>query len=123
MLATMSSHVVRPSQWHCATGGITWTLDCARLSLGEAEGLEMLCLTVIRSLLRGVAPLWDEAGGQGALGLKGAQDLARRVLGEGAPRRRVEAFRESIEDLCAAALETASRERGWAKVPALVRVD
>jgi hypothetical protein len=123
IFATLSSHLVRPSQWHCASGGITWTLDCGRLALGDAAGFEMLCLTVLRSLVRGVAPLWDEAGGQGALGLRGAQDLARRALGDGAPRKQVEAFRENIEDLCAASLETAARERGWANVPALVRVD
>ena len=71
MLATMSSHLVRPSQWHCAAGGITWTLDCARLAVEDAAGFEMLCLTVVRSLIRGVAPLWDEAGGRGSGGESG----------------------------------------------------
>jgi hypothetical protein len=122
-LASISSQLIMPAELHCATGGMAWTLDCGHLVLGDAAELEMLCMQVLRSLLRHVSVLWDGSSGRGALALKGVDALARRVLGEGTTRKETDAFRSGVEDLCAAALAGASRDRGWSSVPAVVRVD
>lgn len=104
-------------------GGRCWVLDLDRWSAGSVGELELAVLVALGRLLGTLAPAWDTASGVGALGLRGVDALAARVVGcAECPRARARAAGE-IRSACADRLKGLARERGWTRPPLLVEVD
>lgn len=92
--------------------GVLVRLDLRRLA-ADAAGLELAYLPLVRRLVEACAPLWEEAGGGGALVIQGLDRHAGSLRPVGRWLER--AFRDALRD--------AGARHGWSRSPFLVRVD
>jgi hypothetical protein len=115
------SGLIRPSRWLVGGGGVTWVLDLSRLRPAESDSLDLAFSQGVRALLHAVAPIWDEEGGEGVLGLRWWPNPRPR-----ARQHAVRSRREATLDLrrfCQDVLQRLKSRRGWAAVPRVIGVD
>jgi hypothetical protein len=110
-----TSGLIRPSRW-LANGGVTWVLDLSRLRAGAEDRMELSFLQGLRALLHAVAPIWDEDGGEGVLGLRAVPRLRR------AGRRRRQASPD-VQGFCQDVMRRLRSRRGWTAIPRVVNLD
>jgi hypothetical protein len=121
-VAVLGAGWVRPTAWLVGGEEPVWALDLRALVHGRRERLELTLFTGLRLVVDALAPVWDETGGRGWLGLAYAGAAARIVLGPGVGRRRAAELCGELRGLCVARLETLRAQRHWAAVPGVLNL-
>jgi len=110
----LASRICRPWVW--AGDEPMWVLDLTRLAGLDPDILELAWFPVLRILLTGMAELWDETGGRGALGLRSRPPAGRGGKTQQGWRNEVVRFGEAV-------LARLGPARNWQRLPRLVLLD
>lgn len=116
------SGLVSPSEWEVTRGQAMWVLDLKRMTTDGAWAHELLLLVNLHVVLDGIADVWDETEGRGALGLRHVCAAAASLSGRGKRGKR-EAAATEIRDWCEAKLSEVARRRGWRECPSVLDLD
>lgn len=117
-LHLLESGLVQAATSPILGGGTRVALDLRRLPV-DAAGLELVYLPLVHRLTEAVAPLWDLAGGRGALVVKGCA----RHAGGGSRVRRLPSAGAWLGRMFRDGLRTQAARRDWSQTPLLVQVD
>ena len=116
------SGLVSPSEWEVTRGQAMWVLDLRQMATEGAWAHEMLLLVSLHVVLDGIADVWDESQGRGALGLRHICSAATVLAGRGGRGKR-EAAAAEIRDWCASKLFDVAQRRGWREFPSVLDLD
>lgn len=121
MWRLLSSQLIRASRWTSGGDRVMWVLDLRRLRFGEDHCFELSLMPALRRVLRCLAGVWDGAGGDGVLGLRGVAWAGEQVAGGAGRTAKNVAGR--IGRFCRDVLVDSMRQRGWERVPRIVSLD
>ncbi len=119
LLMLFNTQLVRPANWIFHGENPFLILDCVRLKTRETEKTALFADRVLATILERMAPLWDRSGGNGVLGLRRSDPLAK-MLTEGCTQRQ---RRQPLRELrlhCAGLLAVSRRKRGWSRQPDII---
>ncbi len=114
--------VVRTSSLHVRRTSNVWIVDMHGFTELPEPQLEMTLFSGLRSLLDGMAHVWDCSSGSGLLGVRGLASQARTLCGV----RRYDSARDVAREavlLCVASMQAQARERRWGDVPEVMNLD
>ncbi len=117
-----SSKLVRETRWVASSGHPVWILDLARLNIKKEECLELGLLPCLRSLISGLAGIWDDSLGAGMLGIRNLSKVNfpdRKRTGS----RRVGSADLNLIKYCGQVLDRIKGTRGWNTVPRVIGID
>jgi hypothetical protein len=120
LLPYFSRGVIRPADWVGAQLDRMWTLDFARLALGEEERHEIMLYRSVRAIVESIFVFWDATDGEGVLGLKGLRALH---IGESPRRGATPASTDDLLEYIADLFLRQKTERHWNAVPVLMNLD
>lgn len=109
--------VAHATRWQaCGDEGV-WTLDLRRLPETAEGGTELLLFACVGTLIEAIADLWDANAGRGALGLRGAERIAARVLNRAGRSRESRALEAEVRARGQQRLQRIASQRGWQYTP------
>jgi hypothetical protein len=98
-------------------------LDMERLASRPQDRLELICSRTLIRILETLAPVWDETGGEGALGLRHLAQAAGRLAATFPAHPSALDIGGEFVALCRGKLELLRNQRGWAATPRVLRLD
>jgi len=122
-LLVMGSGLARPAEWEITGDGAMWILDLRRIAVRDDCALEIVFFAGMSLVVETLAECWDDAGGQGVLGLRHVCSTAAQLLGKRGEHASVQRLVDDTIHLCGAKLEQARRERAWRDVPLVINLD
>ncbi|MBI2437518.1 MAG: hypothetical protein HYV36_01715 [Lentisphaerae bacterium] len=118
-----STRALRTSSLAASSNGALWVLDLERMIMPAPESLELLALTVVRTVIDRLAALWDHCQGHGVLGLRHAKAVASGMLGVPAHSAKAAALAAEIRAEVERRLAMLKAARGWNQIPQVIMLD
>ncbi|MEI6970711.1 MAG: hypothetical protein WCL44_04270 [bacterium] len=103
--------------------GVVLTLNLRGLTVRHDERLDLVLRRCLLLVIDSMAPMWDQSGGRGMLGLRNLRAAAVIFLGHSARPGQVNRFVRDTMNLCADRLDVLGKRRGWAGGPVVCDLD
>lgn len=114
--------LVRPAEWVATGNRSMWILDLKEMTVREDASLEMIFFSGLSAALESIADVWDEASGEGVLGLRHVCSTAGALLG-GRNKKAVSALVRETVERSRAKLQQIAADRGWREAPGVLNLD
>lgn len=119
----LGSGIIYPQRLQSAGSRSAWVVDSRRLFPDFSQLTELGVFSVFYTLIGRMSHLWDEASGDGVLGVRKFRSISMSLAGTGAKRDVVTSCSSRLFDALSRRLAQCAEARGWRMVPSLLMLD